>query len=173
MFLNITLFLKRIKNSTAGFFSPQTLLAEEIKRKSLTKPVFNLKAFELGAFLTYFHLFVYLKVMQLFSKIVPKHCLFEKLALSDKKKNRLKIALQVSKLAFSPIVMHIQDALQWPRNTLTHYVFLYIQDALQWPHNTLCFSHLTLPFSQRDLSHNLLTELPSEIFRNNSMISFL
>ena len=32
-----------------------------------------------------------------------KHFIFDK--LSDKKKNRLKIALQVSKLGFSPIVM--------------------------------------------------------------------
>ena len=68
---------------------------------SLSRPVFNLKAIEFGAFFAYFHLFRHLKVMQV-SKNMPKHFIFDK--LSDKK-NRLKIVLQVSKLGFSPIVM--------------------------------------------------------------------
>ena len=37
-----------------------------------------------------------------FSKNVPKHFIFDKFS---HKKNRLKIALQVSKLGFSPVVM--------------------------------------------------------------------
>ena len=47
-------------------FSQQTLIAEETKRKSLAKSVFNLKAFEFGEFFACFHLFRYLKVVQLF-----------------------------------------------------------------------------------------------------------
>ena len=34
--------------------------------KSLASPVFNLKALEFGAFFAFFHLFRYLKVVQLF-----------------------------------------------------------------------------------------------------------
>ena len=46
-------------------FTWQTVLAEETKRTSLASPVFNLKALEFGAFLAYFHLFRYLKEIQL------------------------------------------------------------------------------------------------------------
>ena len=67
----------------------------------LSSPVFNLKAIEFGAFFAYFHLFRDLKGIQLFQKYA-KTFLFDKLS---HKKNRLKIALQVSKLGFSPIVM--------------------------------------------------------------------
>ena len=84
-----------------GFFSSQTLLAEETKRMSLSRPVFNLKAIEFRAFFAYFHLFRHLKVIQIFQTYAKKF-IFDK--LSDNK-NRLKIALQVSKLGFSPIVM--------------------------------------------------------------------
>ena len=59
------------------------LLADETKMKSLASPLFNLKALELGAFFACFHLYRYLKVVQL-SKIVPKHFVFNK--LSNKKK---------------------------------------------------------------------------------------
>ena len=65
-------------------------------------PVFNLKAVEFGAFFAYFHLLGTLKWYNL-SRNMLKHFIFDK--LSDKKKNRLKVALQVSKLGFSPIVM--------------------------------------------------------------------
>ena len=81
------------------FFSSQILLAEETKRLSLARPVFNLKAIEFGSFFAYFHLFRHLKVIQPFQNML-KHFIFDK--LSDKK-NRLKIALQVSKLGFSPL----------------------------------------------------------------------
>ena len=69
---------------------------------SLARVVFNLKAIEFGTFFAYFHLFRHLKVMQLFQKYAKTLYIFDK--LSDKI-NRLKIALQVSKLGFSPIVM--------------------------------------------------------------------
>ena len=78
-----------------------TLLADETKMKSLASPVFNLKALEFGAFFACFHLLGTLKWYN-FSKIVPKHFVFNRLS---NKRNRLKIALQVSKLASSPIVM--------------------------------------------------------------------
>ena len=42
------------------FFSSQILLAEETKRMPLARPIFNLKAIELGAFFAYFHLFRHL-----------------------------------------------------------------------------------------------------------------
>ena len=64
-------------------------------------PVFNLKVIEFGAFFAYFHLFRHLQVVQIFPNM-SKHFIFDK--FSDKE-NRLKIALQVSKLGFSPIVM--------------------------------------------------------------------
>ena len=35
---------------------------------SLSRPVFNLKAIEFGAFFAYFHLFRHLKVIQIFQK---------------------------------------------------------------------------------------------------------
>ena len=69
---------------------------------SLSRPVFNLKAIEFGAFFAYFHLFRHLKVIQIFQKYA-KTFLFS--TSFQTKKNRLKIALQVSKLGFSPIVM--------------------------------------------------------------------
>ena len=69
--------------------------------KSLESPVFNLKALEFGAFLPVFTFLGTLKWYN-FSKIVLKHFVFNKLS---NKKNRLKIALQVSNLASSPIVM--------------------------------------------------------------------
>ena len=56
------------KKSRARFFSSQILLAKETKRMSLTRPVFNLKALEFGAFFAYFHLFGHLKVIQLSPK---------------------------------------------------------------------------------------------------------
>ena len=40
---------------------------------SLSRPVFNLKAIELGAFFTYFHLFRHLKGIQIFQKICQKN----------------------------------------------------------------------------------------------------
>ena len=49
-----------LKKSRARFFSSQILLAEETKRLSLARPVFNLKAIEFGAFFAYFHLFRHL-----------------------------------------------------------------------------------------------------------------
>ena len=67
---------------------------------SLARPVFNLKAIEFGAFFAYFHLFRHLKVIQLFQKYA-KTLYFQQ---AFRQKNRLKIALQVSKLGFSPIV---------------------------------------------------------------------
>ena len=95
-------FKSEFKKSRAWFFSSQIPLAEKTKRMSLERPVFNLKAIEFGSFFAYFHLFRHLKVIKLFQKYMPKHFIFDK--LSDKKK-RLKIALQVSKFGFSPIVM--------------------------------------------------------------------
>ena len=67
----------------------------------MARPVFSLKAIEIGAFFAYFHHFSHFKVIQL-SKILPKHFIFNN--LSDIK-NRLKIALQFSKSGFSPKVM--------------------------------------------------------------------
>ena len=52
-----------LTNPEQGFFSSQILLAEETKRLSLARPVFNLKAIEFGAFFTFFHLFRHLKVI--------------------------------------------------------------------------------------------------------------
>ena len=57
-----------LKNPEQRFFSSQILLAEETKRLSLARPVFNLKAIEFGAFFAYFHLFRHLKVIQPFQK---------------------------------------------------------------------------------------------------------
>ena len=71
---------------------------------SLSRPVFNLKAIEFGAFFAYFHLFRHLKVIQIFQKYA-KTLYFPK---AFRQKNRLKIALQVSKLGFSLIVMRGQ-----------------------------------------------------------------
>ena len=71
-----------LKNPEQGFFSPQILLAEATKRKSMARPVFNLKAIELGAFFAFFHLLGPLKWYNI-SKNVPKHFIFDK--LSDKK----------------------------------------------------------------------------------------
>ena len=68
---------------------------------SLASPVFNLKAIEFGAFFAYFHLFRHLKGIQLFQKHAKKFCFQQ----AFRQKNHLKIALQVSKLGFSPIVM--------------------------------------------------------------------
>ena len=68
---------------------------------SLARPVFNLQAIEFWAFFAYFHLFRHLKGIQLFQNM-PKPFIFDKLS---NKKNRLKIALQVPKLGFRPIVM--------------------------------------------------------------------
>ena len=90
-----------LKNPEQGFFSSQTLLADETKMKSLASPVFNLKALEFGAFFACFHLFRYLKVVQLFQNCAETF----RFQQAFKEKNRLKIALQVSKLASSPIVM--------------------------------------------------------------------
>ena len=47
--------------------------------KSLASPVFNLKALEFGAFFACFRLFRYN-----FSKIVPKHLVFNKLSTQKK-----------------------------------------------------------------------------------------
>ena len=69
---------------------------------SLSRPVFNLKAIELGAFFAYFHLFRHLRVIQIFQKHAKT---FYFRQAFKQKKNRLKIALQISKLGFSPIVM--------------------------------------------------------------------
>ena len=49
---------------------------------SLSRPVFNLKAIEFGAFFAYFHLFRHLKVIQIFQKYA-KNFIFNNLA--DKK----------------------------------------------------------------------------------------
>ena len=80
---------------------------------SLSGLVFNLKAIEFGAFFAYFHLFRHLKVMQLFQKYAKT---FYFRQAFRQKKNRLRIALQVSKLGFSPIVM--------PQGTLTLFSFV-------------------------------------------------
>ena len=64
-----------LKKSRARFFSSQIPLAEETKRMSLARPVFNLKAIEFGAFFAYFHLFRHLKVIQLFQNYA-KNILF-------------------------------------------------------------------------------------------------
>ena len=56
---------------------------------------------EFGAFFAYFTFLGTLKGYK-FSKNMPKHFIFDKLL---DKKNRSKIALQVSNLGFSPIVM--------------------------------------------------------------------
>ena len=69
--------------------------------RSLASPDFNLKALEFGAFFAHFHLLRYLKVVQLFQNCAKTFC-FQP---AFKQKNRLKIALQVSKLASSPLVM--------------------------------------------------------------------
>ena len=90
-----------LKNPEAKFFSSQILLAEATKRKSLARQVFNLKAIEFGALFAYFHLFRPLKVIQHFQKYA-KTFYFRQ---AFRKKKHLKIALQVSKLGFSPIVM--------------------------------------------------------------------
>ena len=71
------------KESRARFFSSQILVGEETKRMSMSRPVFNLKAIELGAFFAYFHLFRHLKVIQLFQKYA-KTFYYDK--LSDQKK---------------------------------------------------------------------------------------
>ena len=70
---------------------------------SLARPVFNLEAIEFGAFFAYFHLFRHLKSDTTFPKIC-QNIMFST-SFQTKKKNRLKIALQVSKLGFSPFVM--------------------------------------------------------------------
>ena len=90
-----------LKNPEQCFFSSQILLAEETKRVFLQRPVFNLKAIEFRAFFAFFHLFRHLKVIQLFQKYA-KTVYFRQ--AFRQKKNRLKIALQVTKLGFSPIV---------------------------------------------------------------------
>ena len=128
MFFNITLFQKRInqfKKSRARFSSSQILLAEETKSRSLARLVFNLKAIEFVSDI--FRLFSpsrHLKVIQL-SKNMPKHYqyIFDK--LSDKK-NRLKIALQVSKLGFSPIVMPYSTSRRSSRTSLFLFLFLFV-----------------------------------------------
>ena len=51
--------------------------------------------------------------------------------------------------------------------------FMHIEGALPRTHHTLRDALMTLSFSQRDLSHNLLTELPSEIFLNNTELRTL
>ena len=61
-------FKSEFKKSRAKFFNSQILLAEETKRLSLARPVFNLKAIEFGSFFAYFHLFRHLKVIQPFQK---------------------------------------------------------------------------------------------------------
>ena len=61
-------FKSEFKKSRASFFSSQILLAEETKRLSLARPVFNLKAIEFRSFFAYFHLFRHLKVIQPFQK---------------------------------------------------------------------------------------------------------
>ena len=66
--------------------------------RSPASPDFNLKALEFGAIFAHFHLFRYLKVVQLFQNCAKTFC-FQ--PAFKQKKNRLKIALQVSKLASS------------------------------------------------------------------------
>ena len=98
----LTLYFKSIlKKNQSKVFSSQTLLAKGTKMKSLASPVFKLKALEFGPFFAYFYLFRYLKVVQLFQNCAETFR-FNKLS---NKKDRLKIALQVSKLASSSIVM--------------------------------------------------------------------
>ena len=64
--------------------------------------VFNLKALEFRAFLPISTVFGTLKWYDVF-QICAKTFIFDK--PSDKKKNLSKIALQVSKIAFSPMAM--------------------------------------------------------------------
>ena len=66
------------------FFSSQILLAEETKRTSLARLVFNLKAIEFGTFFAYFHLFRHLKVIRL---KYAKTFLFSTSFQTKKKKN--------------------------------------------------------------------------------------
>ena len=66
--------------------------------KSLTSPVFNLKALEFGAFFACFHLLRYLIVVQPIQNCAETF----RVQQAFKRKNRLKIALQVSKLASGP-----------------------------------------------------------------------
>ena len=54
-------FKSEFKKSRARFFSSQIPLAEETKKLSLARPVFNLKAIEFRSFFAYFHLFRHLK----------------------------------------------------------------------------------------------------------------
>ena len=83
--LNHTFISKaNLKKSRARFFSPQTLLAEEAKRKFLACPVFNLKALEFGAFFAYFTVFGTVEWYDFFQNRA-KTFDFEK--LSDKKKH--------------------------------------------------------------------------------------
>ena len=90
-----------LKNPEQGFLVHRFYLLRKQKRMSLSRPVFNLKAIEFGSFFAYFHLFRHLKVIQNFQKYA-KTFYFRQ---AFRQKNRLKIALQVSKLGFSPIVM--------------------------------------------------------------------
>ena len=64
--------------------------------KSLASPVFNLKGLEFGAFFAYFHLFWYLKIVQLCQNCADTFHFRQ----AFRPKNCLKIALQVSKLAW-------------------------------------------------------------------------
>ena len=56
---------------------------------------------EFGSFFAYFHLFRHLRMIQPFQRYAKTFCFRQ----AFRQKNRLKIALQVSKLGFSPIVM--------------------------------------------------------------------
>ena len=93
---------------------------------SLARPVFNLKAIEFVAFFAFFHLIWHLKVIQPFQIYAKTFYLRQ----AFKQKNRLEIALQVSKLGFSPLVMPSltesqKDFLDWrPTNAFLH-LFLF------------------------------------------------
>ena len=75
------IYKSKFKKSRARFFSSQILLAEETKRLSLARPVFNLKAIEFGSFFAYFHLFRHLKVIQPLQK-------YAKTSFQTKKKKK-------------------------------------------------------------------------------------
>ena len=85
VFFNITLFQKRIQKIQNKVFSSWILLAEETKRVSLARPVFNLKAIEFGNLGIFASFFTFLGTLKWynFSKNMPKQFIIDK--LTDKK----------------------------------------------------------------------------------------
>ena len=117
--LRIRLYFKcELKDSRAIFFSSQTLLADQTRRKPLERLVFNFRAIEcLGCF-TSFHLFRYLN-RYTFSKIVPKHFLF-RYTFREKK------SIWRSSFRFQNWIL----ALWWCHKQTRHCV--YVLESFQW-----------------------------------------